>query len=64
MIYSVRSIKSVVNNTSWDATDFLKVAVEIPIQTKYQVFDFEDINKNLQLLKHGKLNCTGAIFIG
>src|SRR5260370_37668415 len=38
LLYQERMIRSVANNTRQDGEDFLRVAAEIPVRTRVQVF--------------------------
>lgn len=58
-----KEIKSTANVTRRDAEEFLKIASEIPIKPTIQVFDFEDANYALKLLKKGKIKGAGVLKI-
>jgi len=52
LLYHERVVRSVANNTREDGLDFLRVAAEIPIKTRVQVFDLVEANTALNALKH------------
>jgi propanol-preferring alcohol dehydrogenase len=52
LLYQERVVRSVANNTRQDGEDFLRVAAEIPIRTRVEVFRLEDANRALNALKN------------
>jgi len=52
LLYQERVIRSVANNTRKDGEDFLRVAVEIPIRTRVQIFPLHEANRALNALKN------------
>ena len=52
LLYQERMIRSVANNTRQDGEDFLRVAAEIPIQTRVQIFSLRDAHRALNALKN------------
>src|SRR5438105_844141 len=52
LLYQERTIRSVANNTRQDGEDFLRVAAEIPIQTRVQIFSLRDAHRALNALKN------------
>lgn len=52
LIYQERVIRSVANNTREDGQDFLRVAAEIPIRTRVQLFPLSEANRALNALKN------------
>ncbi len=58
-----KEIKSTANVTRRDAEEFLEIASKIPIRPKVQVFDLEDANYALKLLKDGKIEGAGVLKI-
>ncbi len=52
LLYQERMIRSVANNTRQDGEDFLRVAAEIPIRTRVQVFPLHEANRALNALKN------------
>jgi propanol-preferring alcohol dehydrogenase len=52
LLYQERVIRSVANNTRQDGEDFLRVAAEIPIRTRVQIFSLSDANRALNALKN------------
>jgi len=51
LLYQERVIRSVANNTRQDGEEFLKIAAEIPIETRTQIFPLEEANRALLALK-------------
>jgi alcohol dehydrogenase, propanol-preferring len=52
LLYQERMIRSVANNTRKDGEDFLRVAAEIPIRTRVQIFPLSEANRALNALKN------------
>jgi alcohol dehydrogenase, propanol-preferring len=52
LLYQERVIRSVANNTRQDGEDFLRVAAEIPIRTRVQMFRLSEANRALNALKN------------
>jgi propanol-preferring alcohol dehydrogenase len=52
LLYQERMIRSVANNTRKDGEDFLRVAGEIPIRTRVQIFPLLEANRALNALKN------------
>ncbi len=52
LLYQERMIRSVANNTRQDGEDFLRVAAEIPIRTRVQIFPLHEANRALNALKN------------
>jgi len=52
LLYQERIVRSVANNTRKDGEDFLKVAAEIPIETRVQRFALSEANQALNALKN------------
>lgn len=52
LLYQERVVRSVANNTRQDGEDFLKVAAEIPIETRVQLFSLPEANRALNALKN------------
>ncbi|MBI2865887.1 MAG: alcohol dehydrogenase, partial [Chloroflexi bacterium] len=44
-----------------DATDFLRLAAEIPVRTEVQAFPLEQANEALLLLKRGQIQGAGVL---
>ena len=51
LIYNERTVRSVANLTRTDATEFLKLAGDIPIHTDVKTYNLNEANKVLQKLK-------------
>ena len=60
LLYHERTIRSVANSTRQDAMDFLRIAAEIPVKTRVEVFPLADANRALQLLKGSTID-GGAV---
>ncbi len=54
-------IRSVANNTRLDGEDFLRVAAEIPVRTKVQIFPLAEANRALNALKNDEVNGAAVI---
>jgi propanol-preferring alcohol dehydrogenase len=52
LLYGERVVRSVANNTRQDGEDFLRLAAEIPIHTRVQLFPMRDANRALNQLKN------------
>jgi len=52
LLYQERVIGSVANNTRRDGEDFLRVAAEIPVRTRVQIFPLSEANQALNSLKN------------
>jgi propanol-preferring alcohol dehydrogenase len=63
LLYHERKLLSVANSTTKDAIDFLKIAAEIPVRTKVEVFPLVKANHALQLLKESKIQGAGVLKI-
>jgi propanol-preferring alcohol dehydrogenase len=51
----------VANNTRQDGEDFLKIAAEIPIATRTQLFPLEEANQALWALKNDAINGAAVL---
>lgn len=58
ILWGERILRSVANLTRQDAVDFLRLAPEIPIQTRIEEFPLQQANEALEALRTGRL--TGA----
>jgi alcohol dehydrogenase, propanol-preferring len=63
LLYQERVIRSVANNTRLDGEDFLRVAAEIPIRSRIQLFSLPDANRALQALKNDGIDGAAVINI-
>ncbi len=63
LLYHERVVRSVANNTRQDGMDFLRVAAEIPIKTRVQIFDLAEANAALNALKHDAVRGAAVIKI-
>jgi propanol-preferring alcohol dehydrogenase len=52
LLYQERMIRSVANNTREDGRDFLRIAAQIPIRTRIQLFPLREANRALNALKN------------
>jgi propanol-preferring alcohol dehydrogenase len=52
LLYQERMIRSVANNTRKDGEEFLRLAAEIPVRMRVQVFPLEEANRALNALKN------------
>jgi propanol-preferring alcohol dehydrogenase len=61
LIYGERVLRSVANATYQDGLEFLKLAVEIPVQSTTSLYKLEQANQALQDLKHSRINGEGVL---
>jgi len=61
LLYWERVVRSVANNTRQDGEDFLRVAAEIPVRTKVQIFPLAEANRALNALKNDEVNGAAVI---
>jgi propanol-preferring alcohol dehydrogenase len=63
LIYGERTMRSVANATYKDGIDFLKLAVEIPVQATIQIYELDDANQALLDIKHSRINGEAVLKI-
>ncbi len=63
LLWHERTIQSVANSTRQDAIDFLRVAAEVPVKTRVEVFELEQANEVLQRLKRSQINGAAVLTI-
>ena len=61
LLYWERVVRSVANNTRQDGEDFLRVAAEIPVRTRVQVFPLAEANQALNALKSDEVQGAAVI---
>jgi len=64
LLYQERVIRSVANNTRKDGEDFLRVAAEIPIRTRVQIFPLSEANRALNALKNDAIPGAAVLRVG
>ncbi len=64
LFYQERLIRSIANNTRQDGEDFLKIAAEIPVKTRSEVFPLAQANQALHALKHDAIEGAAILRIG
>ncbi len=64
LLYQERMILSVANNTRQDGEDFLRVAAEIPIRTRTQLFPLSEANRALNALKNDAIEGAAVLKVG
>jgi propanol-preferring alcohol dehydrogenase len=64
LLYQERVIRSVANNTRQDGEDFLRVAAEIPIRTRTQLFPLREANRALNALKNDAIEGAAVLKVG
>jgi propanol-preferring alcohol dehydrogenase len=64
LLYQERIIRSVANNTRQDGDDFLRVAAEIPIRTRVQIFPLAEANRALNALKNDAIPGAAVLHVG
>jgi propanol-preferring alcohol dehydrogenase len=63
LLYWERVVRSVANFTRQDATDFLQLAAQIPVQTTVQTFPLDAANEALLALKRGQINGAAVLVL-
>ncbi len=63
LLYQERLIRSVANNTREDGRKFLKLAAEIPVRMRVQVFPLAEANRALHALKNDAINGAAVLRI-
>jgi len=63
LLYQERAIRSVANNTRQDGEDFLRVAAEIPIRMRVQLFPLREANRALNALKNDAIPGAAVLAI-
>jgi propanol-preferring alcohol dehydrogenase len=61
LLYQERVIRSVANNTRKDGEDFLRLAAEIPVRTRVQVFALAEANQALNALKNDAIRGAAVL---
>ena len=56
-----RSIKSVANVTRKDGIEFLKIADELKLKSRIEVFNFDKIPEAIIKVSKGKIDGTAAV---
>jgi propanol-preferring alcohol dehydrogenase len=64
LLYQERVIRSVANNTRRDGEDFLRVAAEIPIHSRVNLFPLREANRVLSLLKNDAIQGAAVLQVG
>lgn len=64
LLWHERTIQSVANSTRQDAVNFLRVAGQIPIKMKTELFQLDQANEVLQRLKKSQINGAAVLQIG
>jgi propanol-preferring alcohol dehydrogenase len=64
LLYHERVVRSVANNTRQDGLDFLRLAAEIPIRTRVELFPLAAANDALNKLKHDAIRGAAVLKIG
>jgi len=63
LLYEERHIQSVANNTRQDGEEFLKLAAEIPVRTRVQVYPLAEANRALNQLKNDAIEGAAVLRI-
>jgi alcohol dehydrogenase, propanol-preferring len=61
LLYGERMIRSVANNTRQDGEEFLRIAAQIPIRTRVQVFGLAEANAALNTLKNDAISGAAVL---
>lgn len=64
LLWEERIIRSVANLTRKDAESFLKLILEVPIQTETQVFHLHQANEALESLRSGRIRGAAVLTMG
>ena len=64
LLYQERVIRSVANNTRQDGENLLRIAAEIPIRTRVQMFPLSEANRALNALKNDAIPGAAVLKIG
>jgi propanol-preferring alcohol dehydrogenase len=64
LLYEERVIRSVANNTRQDGEDFLRIAAEIPIRTRVEIFPLAEANRALHALKNDAIPGAAVLRVG
>jgi propanol-preferring alcohol dehydrogenase len=62
-LWNERVITSVANLTRRDGEEFFKIAPQVPVKTKVEMFSLQDANNALDKFRAGKLNGTAVLKI-
>lgn len=60
-LFYEKNLRSVTANTRRDGEELLRLASEIPIQTRTELFDLEEANEALSRLKHDGIQGAGVL---
>jgi len=63
LLYGERTVRSVANYTRRDASEFLKLAAEIPVRCETVVFELSEANSALQKLKRSAIRGSAVLHI-
>jgi alcohol dehydrogenase, propanol-preferring len=63
LLYQERVIRSVANNTRQDGEEFLRIAAEIPMRTRVQLFPLQEANRALDALKNDAIEGAAVLKI-
>jgi propanol-preferring alcohol dehydrogenase len=61
LLYQERIMRSVANNTRKDGEDFLRIASEIPLQTRTQIFPLREANRALNAAKNDAISGAAVL---
>lgn len=62
-IYHERTVRSVANLTRQDATEFLEIAADMPIQTDVEVYPLAEANQVLQRVKRSEVRGAAVLAV-
>ncbi len=63
LLYQERVVRSVANNTRKDGEDFLRIAAEIPVKMRVQLFPLQEANRALNALKNDAIQGAAVLHI-
>jgi propanol-preferring alcohol dehydrogenase len=63
LLWRERVVRSVANLTRHDGTEFLALAVQVPVRTQVRAFDLDDANEALAALRSGSVDGSIALVV-
>jgi propanol-preferring alcohol dehydrogenase len=60
-LWEERSLRSVANLTRADGEEFLKIAPEVPVKVRTNLFALEDVNRALEAIRSGELEGSAVL---
>jgi propanol-preferring alcohol dehydrogenase len=63
-LFYEKTLRSVTASTRQDGQELLELAAKIPLKPEVQLFQLDEANQALQLLKKGQINGAGVLAVG